>query len=232
MKRAALLSVVIGLLLLCGVVPSYDVQAQSPTDTPTPTATLSNGDLIQLATPAAPSACGSVFTPCGALPWNIIVFPTVALRSPTPYPTVPTNTPIPATATPTNTPTLDPSITPTPTITPTPEFDFSEAETLTARMNGIALTLAAQSTQVIDVSGTPQSVGGIATQIGGRTIPFFSTVKGVAQVAGNSRALGVITFILLCLVFVLFVKIALFFLPMVLTFLNFVLQVIQSVKPF
>jgi hypothetical protein len=219
------------LLVLCDIIPEYRALAQSPTDTPTPTPTLSNGDLIQLATPAAPSTCGSIFAPCGSLPWIIPQMPTVALPSPTLYPTMPTDTPIPATTTPTNTPTLDASITPTATITPTPEFDFSDAQTLTARMEHISETLSAQSTQMMEVSGTPQNIAGMATQIGGNTTSFFSTVKGVVVAASASRALSIVAFVFFCLMFVFIVKLALFVIPLVKTFLEFVLQVVSAIKP-
>lgn len=215
------------IVLLFILIPTGAQIAQGATPTPTPT--LSNGDIILISTVVPPSSCGSTFTPCGALPWTIPRFPTVILHSPTPYPTIPTNTPVTPTSTYTPSPTS--AITPTPTVSPTPEIALSDLQTLTSGMNAGIQTLSAQSTQIIEVSGTPQNITGMATAIGSNINPLFATVKGVVQAANQSRTLSVVWFVFLCLLFIFLVIALTFVWPLILSILRLILAIISAVKP-
>jgi len=212
-------------------------QTSTPTPTvtltPSPTNTLTNEERAQLSTIAPPRQCGTIFTPCGALPWSVPIFPTAAIASPTIRPTVPSPTPIPMTATPN--PTATTSGTPgTPVATSTPVsggIDINGISTLVGGFNNSASTLAAVGNTPIEVSGTPQGIGQLAAGMGGDIGTLFSAMRGV-QAATNNHVLGGIGFIFLVLIFVLLVKLATLFLPVILSFIHLLLQVIQTLKPF
>lgn len=223
-KRTAIL---LPYLLLFGLSSGLGV-IMAATPTPTPSNTLTIGEQNQLATIAPPILCNA-YNPCnvGAFPFNIPVFPTLALPSPTIRPTQPSPTPIPATAT--------PSITPTPTGTPptvTPPYDSSPVGGLVGQFNDAASTLMAQSTVTIyDVNGTPQGVAGVVGQLGTNIGQPFAIARAM-QLDNFAGSGGIISWLFLALAFVFLIRILSFAAPLILTFLRLVLQIIQAVKPF
>lgn len=188
-RRYAAAAVVV--LLLLG--SSTGVLAQGPTATPTwtPAPTL-----------ASSGGCGSVFSPCGALPWSIPRFPTVALASPTMLPTVPSATPVPITATPTPTESPTPSSTPGgPTPTPSPYWTevyydcFMDpcrtelAQTQTAQPMTLTAVLGSQTPgSVNDLSNMAGSFGQIAETLAAQAtieLDLNGTPSGPAEIADS-----------------------------------------------
>lgn len=207
------------------------VYSATETPTPTPSPTLSSMQLGGLATIVPPPQCGTIFTPCGLMPFPYIQFPTLALPSPT---LVNPNQAYAAagTATP------QPSNTPTPTgtwstATPTRPagLDLGPVQTLVDDLSGVSSTIVAQSTVTIEVSGTPQTIGGLAANLATNAPSVFGTIRGVVN-ATKSGTFQIISFIFLALMFVFLVYFATAFFPILMTVIRLVLQVIQTFKPF
>jgi hypothetical protein len=131
--------------------------------------------------PAAAADCGNGL-PCGPVPWNLPVLPT--LQSPTPMPTffytatpTPTMTPTNFTPSPTATNTPTPTMTFTPTSTPTvtPFFDTddleNQIETLQAIIDATPIT--------VEIDGTPVTVSDQIDVAGDGVEDFFGIVKGI-----------------------------------------------------
>jgi len=224
--RSRLKRLTITILLLFLALPGIDIHAQGPTSTPTPSPTLSNAQRAQLATIVPPLQCGSIFNPCGAMPWTVPRLPTVVLPSPTlidprsAYGSAPTVTPItygnPVTGT----------VSPSPTATAYGELNIGPVSTLAAGISGIASTMSFEPT----MDGT-QDVGSMAGQFATSVPGVFSTIKGVVSVS-RSKTLSVVAFLFTILIFVLLVQFgAMFFAPM-LNLVRLILQVIQTFKPF
>jgi hypothetical protein len=156
-RRYAAVALFLLLTMLAGSTATVVLAQATATWTPAPTLASGGG-------------CGSVFNPCGALPWSIPRFPTVALASPTMLPTVPSATPVPITATPTETLTPSPTNTPGgPTPTPSPYwtevyydcFEDPCRTELAASVTAQALTLTA-----VLGSQTPGSINDLSNLAG------------------------------------------------------------------
>lgn len=218
-------ALVIGLILLGGLLASA---GQTLASTPSPTATNSP---MPVYTVVPPPSCGSIFNPCGAMPWLVPQLPTLNLPSPTIRPTLPSPTPIPATVTPSST--FTPTHTTTPASqTPTGTTQYTGIQTQIAAQQNEINTLQALGTQSVSgLDGSPVSgagdVGALATLIG----PMISTVKGVTGAASGSTTLQIVSFVVLVFGFVLFVVITTMMLPIILNIIRFILQIITAVKP-
>jgi len=237
LKAAALLCL---LVLLCGSGPvlvwaSTPTPSLTPSQTLTPSPTLSNTQIIAAATLAPPQICGTIYMPCGPLPWNVPFFATVVLPSPTIRPTLPSPTPIPVTATPSQT--FTPSFTPTAgvgtyTTTPTPAFDISAIQTqVGAQQNEINTLQAMGTVQVGGLNGTPVDMNGASTGLATLIGPMVSSMKGVTGAASNSRTGSLVTFLSLVLGFVLLVMIITMLFPIILNIIRLILQIVAAVKP-
>lgn len=207
----------------------------TPSRTLTPSATLNNTQIIAAATLAPPSQCGTIYMPCGPLPWNVPFMPTLALASPTIRPTLPSPTPIPVTATPSQTLTFTPTPTlgaGTYTLTPTPALDVSSIQTqISAQQNQISTLQALGTQQVSGLNGTPVDMNGSAGELATLIGPMISQVKGVTGAASQSRTTSLITFAALVLGFILLVMIVTLLLPIIMNLIRLALQVIAAVKP-
>lgn len=192
-----------------------------PTSTPIPpTATLSrNIESIDL-----PSSCGSTFTPCGAMPWIIPVFPTISL----PSPTVRVN--IATAITPTSI-----SGNPGATATPTPSatvFDLDGASTLTAQLVGMQSTLMSQSTVSFMIGGTPVGVSQLAENFGSTISTPFSLINAFREVTSGLGTIGtLLTFAFLALGFVIFVRFSLIFAPLIISLIRMALAFLSALIP-
>lgn len=117
MRRLLSLAAATILLLLFLVGGARVVLAQV---TMTPLPSLTPAGRYMFATVPPPKTCGTLYVPCGPLPFRSLGFPTLDLPSSTPIPTIPSSTPRPITETPTPSATPTASITPGgPTLTPT-----------------------------------------------------------------------------------------------------------------
>jgi len=230
--RAALL---IGLLLfLLGAVPLV-VQAQAtetPTQTLTPSATPNNSERIVLATVPPPRTCGTVFVPCGPLPFVVPRFPTIALPSPTLAVTA-TEIVITSTPTPTNTPTVTGTPpTPTPTFTHTPIIDVDPVRTLSGGLENVAGTLSARPTGIV-ISGTAISIVQAVDVLGAQMGAPFSILTGVFNAASGLGFIGtIIRFLFFSTAFVVLVYVTTVTLPFILGLFRFLLQVWDAITPF
>jgi hypothetical protein len=225
MRVIALVTVILLLMM-----PTIAESQTTDTPTPTITPTLTNNERLALATIVPPPQCGSIFNPCGALPWAVPRYATVALPSPTlidpprAYGAAPTVTPFASTATFTPTGTL-------PTGTPYTDLNLGPINTLSAGISDISNTMVVPATLSIDVSGTPQGIEQITDQLATSVPNLFSTIRGVASVS-QSRTLSVIGFLFVGLLFVFLVRFGTMFFPVLLNLIRFILQVIQAFKPF
>jgi hypothetical protein len=218
----------IGICLLA--LGARSVQAQGPTDTPTPTYTPSitptytNQQRLDIATIVPPPSCGTTFTPCGALPWPIPTFATLALPSPTLNPasfsSVPTNTPTPGTPTATG-----------PTATTTPHMDLSGINTLQAGVSNSISTLTVQTTAQFVLEGTPSGAMEVSERLGGYAGTFFGYAKAL-QLLNFRGTGGIIFFILAMIAFAILVKFVTFILPILISLFRLVLEAFQAIKPF
>jgi hypothetical protein len=218
------LYVVVALIGL--LVPTGLAAADTPTPTATPTATLTNEQRAALATIAPPPSCGSIFSPCNAMPWSVPTFPTMALPSPTIWPTF---TPQPVTATPTASLSPTPSVTGA-TITPTAPLDFSAVETLVDQFNQAAATMQDIGTAPVELSGTPVSVGGLGSSLSTNVPNVFSAIKGVLSTT-NNRAMGVLMFLFLMVLFAILVELSGLIFPVVMRLIEFILMIVRTIKP-
>jgi hypothetical protein len=219
-------------LIISLLLAPSNANAQGPTSTPTPTITptLTNNERFSLATIVPPAQCGTIFNPCGALPWTVPRYATVALPSPTlidplhAYGAAPTVTPYLSTATFTPTGTL-------PTATPYTELNLGPINTLSAGISDISNTMVVPPTLSIDASGAPQGIQEVTAELSTSVPNVFSTIRGVASVS-QSRTLSVIGFLFIGLLFVFLVRFGTMFFPVLLNLIRFILQVIQAFKPF
>jgi hypothetical protein len=177
------------LMLLAGSTATVVLAQATATWTPAPTLASGGG-------------CGSVFNPCGALPWSIPRFPTVALSSPTMLPTVPSATPVPITATPTETYTPSPTNTPGGP-TPTPTAYWTEvyydcfmdpcrtelAQTQTAQPMTLTAVLGSQTPgSVNDLANMAGSFGQLAETLAAQStfeLDLGGTPSGPAEIADS-----------------------------------------------
>ncbi len=232
--RVALLA---GLLLfLLGAAPLV-AQAQA-TETPTPTQTLApsatpnNSERIVLATVPPPRTCGTVFVPCGPLPFVVPRFPTIALPSPTLAVTA-TEIVITSTPTPTNTPTVTGTPpTSTPTFTHTPIIDVDPVRTLSGGLENVAGTLSARPTGIV-ISGTAISIVQAVDVLGAQMGAPFSILTGVFNAASGLGFIGtIIRFLFFSTAFVVLVYVTTVTLPFILGLFRFLLQVWDAITPF
>jgi len=209
MKAAFVL--ILALILAISVVPGGLALASTPTPAPYPTVT------------AQPS-CGTAFSPCGALPFQLIQFPTLDLASPTLI-TVSGFVPLPS-ATP-GTVTLTPSATPTRIAT----LDTGGVSTLTTGINGISATLFAQTTQTVNLDNTPSGASDMGAQLGNHAGTFFAAAKAL-ELTNLNQAGGIVSYLFLVLGFILMVQILTLVIPIFLRIVNLILEVITALKPF
>lgn len=219
---------IIGIAILLLARP-YVVGAQAtstftPTHTNTPLATQYQ------------SGCSLPFNPCGALPWSVPKFATVALRSPTAINTLPTPTPVPASATPTYT--YTPTYTNTPSLTPTGTIATPAATvaaggegiaTLADNLGDMAQTLSANLTQQVLIDGTPTGPEQIASDLGNYAGQFFGVVRAFQAI--NSFTFGIFGFLLVVLAFILMVVVTTTIGSMMLAFVRLILNLWSSIKP-
>lgn len=226
----------IGLLLLMLGVAPLAAQAQAtetptPTQTLTPSATPNNTERIVLATVPPPRTCGTVFVPCGPLPFVIPRFPTIALPSPT---LAITATEVVMTSTPTLTPTGATSTPPTsaPTSTNTPIIDVDPMRTLSGGLEDVAGTLSARPTGIV-INGTAISIVQAVDVLGGQMGVPFSIITGVLDAASGLGFIGtIIRFLFFSTAFVVLVYVTTITLPFILGLFRFLLQVWDAITPF
>lgn len=227
----------IGLLLLLVVSAPLAAQAQAtetptPTQTLTPSATPNNSERIVLATVPPPRTCGTVFVPCGPLPFVVPRFPTIALPSPT---LAVTATEIVVTSTPTQTATSTVTgtpPTPTPTFTHTPIIDVDPVRTLSGGLEGVAGTLSARPTGIV-ISGTAISIVQAVDVLGAQMGAPFSILTGVFNAASGLGFIGtIIRFLFFSTAFVVLVYVTTITLPFILGLFRFLLQVWDAITPF
>lgn len=168
--------------------------------------------LILTALPVAAADCGNGL-PCGPVPWNLPVLPT--LISPTPMPTFfftatpsPTATPTNFTPSPTNTPTNTPTatFTPSPTPTNTPFFDQQE---LLDQIETLQAIIDATEISVLDPQGTPVNVenqlelaADPLEELFGRTKGYLQTEWGPFQPVATAVVVAItVTFALIALTY-------------------------------
>ena len=83
---------------------------------------------------------------------------------------------------------------------------------------------------MIVVSGTPQNVAVMATQISGNIGTLFGTIKGVAQSA-HSKTFGIVGFLFFVVMFIILIYVLIFFGPIIAAIIRSVLNIINTVKP-
>lgn len=239
MKRVLSLAAVVGCMVVITSGGAGIALAQVTT-TPLPTSTPSGR--LMFATVPPPRTCGTLYVPCGPLPFRSLSFPTLSLASSTPIPTVPTNTPIPITATPSPTETFTPTATYTPggpTLTATATatwlggINLSEVHDLSAQVRTLSAQLMIQVTQVVDVGGTPVGVNAMVESFASNIARPFSFIKGVQEALAPFGLIGaIISFFYFAGVFFLFVRLSTLAIPAVMGLVNLVLRILSVMKPF
>lgn len=203
--------ILLALLLASGVGVST-VAASTPTPTPTPTFT--NGQIIGASTISPPFTCGSPYVPCGPMPFQLPRLSTMVLPSPTLIEIY-----------------ANPAGSGTPTATPTATLNNADIGTLTGEISDTSKTLAAQTTQIVLIGGTPSTAVDIAERLGENVGSVFSIARALELTYFN-QAGGVISFFILAIGFVLLIKIGELILPIILALVRLVLQLIAAIKPF
>lgn len=235
------LSVCAGVILMVALFASdASVVFAQVTMTPLPSHTPSGR--FMFATVQPPRTCGTLFVPCGPLPFRSLAFPTLELPSSTPIPTMPTNTPVPVTATPTPSETPTPTATytpggPTSTATPTATWlagiDVSGVHDLSSQVRTLSAQLMVQVTQVVEVNGTPVGMTAIVESFASNIARPFSFIKGAQEALASFGMLGaVISFLYFAGVFFLFVRLSTMSIPAVMGLVNLILRIIAAIKPF
>lgn len=194
------------------------------------------------ATVPPPKTCGTLYVPCGPLPFRSLGFPTLSLPSSTPIPTLPTNTPVPITATPTSTETSTatatytpggPTLTPTATATELGGIDISGVHDLSSQVRTLSAQLMVQVTQSVEVGGTPVGINGIVEALASNVAKPFSFIKGTQEALAPFGMIGaIISFFYFAAVFFLFVRLSTMAIPAVMGLINLVLRIISVIKPF
>ena len=234
MRRLFSLSaaLIIGIMFAAG---SAGVVLAQVTMTPLPSQTPAGRFMFSTVQP--PRICGSLYVPCGPLPFRSLGFPTLELASSTPYPTVPTNTPVPITETPTptytNTPGGPTDIPPTATMTATQMIDLSGVNDLADGIEELGGTLSVQVTQVIMIDGTPMGIPAIAEKLAANISMPFSFIQGARQALEPFGMVGAIfNFLFFGMIFFLFIRVTLLFVPAFMGIFHLILKIIDVIIPF
>lgn len=222
MKRIVLIFL---FMLSFAVIDTMSVSADTPTPTPTLTPSItptpSNRDRINLATIVPPPSCGTIFIPCGSMPFRAPEFATVALPSPTIIEVAVEA--LPSTGTPTWTP--SPS--------QTPVMDTGPVSTLAGGAQQIAQTLSVQGTHIVIVNGTPVGVNELSQQFGQNIAAPFAFVRAIQTSFSGLGVVGAFfNFLFLSVVFGLLVRLSVIVAPVIISVIKLILQVITALKPF
>lgn len=230
-------AITLGITLVAG---SAGVVLAQVTMTPLPSHTPSGRFMFSTVQP--PRTCGTLYVPCGPLPFRSLGFPTMELPSSTPIPTLPTNTPVPITATPTPTETFTPTSTYTPggptltataTVTALGGIDISGVHDLSSQVRTLSAQLMVQVTQVVEVGGTPVGINAIIESLASNVAKPFSFIKGAQEALAPFGMIGaIISFFYFAAVFFLFVRLSTMAIPAVMGLINLVLRIISVIKPF
>lgn len=234
MKRAlTCLVVTAGLLLI--VAGGAGVALAQATETPTPTNTVNPRMMFSTVPP--PRTCGTLYVPCGPLPFRSMGFPTLELASSTPYPTVPTNTPVPITATPTatftNTPGGPTEVPPTALPTATEMLDMDGVNDLADGVRDLGGTLSVQVTAMVMIDGTPMGMPEIAESLAGNISAPFAFIQGAREALQPFGMVGAIfNFLFFALMFWLFIRLILLFVPAFMGMFHLFLKILDVIIPF
>lgn len=210
-------------IILIFMIARPNLPATAATNTPTYTPTWSNTQRVMYATIPYSDTCNP-FNPCGALPWMVPRFPTIALPSPELVNIMmapPTATGTPQTATPALSATYIRGL-----------MNVDPISTFSQEIGSIGGTLSVQSTAVLSVGGTPVGVNEIAAGAGASVGGIFAFIRAVQAAVNTMGVLGtLLNFAFYSMLFAIFIYIFTALLPILLNMIRFVLQVISTVFP-